>query len=120
MKVQCQAILVMPDNLGSRRLIFPRLEPPTQAPIQKKTLDIVINNSTPVTTISPVRLLFSRNRSGSKDQNLTYPEMSTKTKKPAGKATRSAIADVVAREYTIHLHKRVRWILLEGEFQEEY
>ena len=27
------------------------------------------------------------------------------TKKPAG---RSAIADVVAREYTIHLHKRVR------------
>lgn len=34
--------------------------------------------------------------------------MSTKTKKPAGKASRSAIADVVAREYTIHLHKRVR------------
>ena len=32
----------------------------------------------------------------------------TKTKKPAsGKAGRSAIADVVAREYTIHLHKRV-------------
>jgi large subunit ribosomal protein L31e len=28
-------------------------------------------------------------------------------KKPAGKTTRSAIADVVAREYTIHLHKRV-------------
>ena len=29
------------------------------------------------------------------------------TKKPTGKATRSAIADVVAREYTIHMHKRV-------------
>ena len=28
-------------------------------------------------------------------------------KKPAGKQQRSAIADVVAREYTIHLHKRV-------------
>jgi large subunit ribosomal protein L31e len=28
-------------------------------------------------------------------------------KKPAGKTGRSAIADVVAREYTIHLHKRV-------------
>lgn len=34
--------------------------------------------------------------------------MSSKSKKPAGKAQRSAIADVVAREYTIHLHKRVR------------
>ncbi|KAF4854936.1 60S ribosomal protein L31-B [Colletotrichum siamense] len=32
--------------------------------------------------------------------------MSTKQKKPAGKQ-RSAIADVVAREYTIHMHKRV-------------
>lgn len=31
--------------------------------------------------------------------------MSTKTKKSG--AGRSAIADVVAREYTIHLHKRV-------------
>jgi large subunit ribosomal protein L31e len=29
------------------------------------------------------------------------------SKKPAGKTQRSAIADVVAREYTIHLHKRV-------------
>ncbi len=28
--------------------------------------------------------------------------------KPAPKAARSAIADVVSREYTIHLHKRVR------------
>jgi large subunit ribosomal protein L31e len=27
--------------------------------------------------------------------------------KPTGKTGRSAIADVVAREYTIHLHKRV-------------
>ena len=33
--------------------------------------------------------------------------MAPKTKKAAGKS-RSAIADVVAREYTIHLHKRVR------------
>lgn len=43
--------------------------------------------------------------------------MSTKTatKKPAGKATRSAIADVVAREYTIHLHKRVRGKLDLGD-----
>jgi hypothetical protein len=31
--------------------------------------------------------------------------MSSKGKKPAGK---SAIDQVVAREYTIHLHKRVR------------
>ncbi|RFU78872.1 50s ribosomal l31e [Trichoderma arundinaceum] len=30
------------------------------------------------------------------------------SKKPAGKAQRSAIADVVAREYTIHMHKRLR------------
>lgn len=34
--------------------------------------------------------------------------MSSKGKKPAGKQQRSAIADVVAREYTIHMHKRVR------------
>jgi hypothetical protein len=33
-------------------------------------------------------------------------EMSS-TKKASGKTQRSAIADVVAREYTIHLHKRV-------------
>jgi len=31
--------------------------------------------------------------------------MSTKTQKPAGK--RSAIQDVVAREYTIHMHRRI-------------
>ncbi|CAL3972644.1 hypothetical protein PZA11_004293 [Diplocarpon coronariae] len=36
--------------------------------------------------------------------------MSTKTKKPAGKTQRSAIADVVAREYTIHLHKRLHGV----------
>ncbi|KAH6687918.1 ribosomal protein L31e-domain-containing protein [Plectosphaerella plurivora] len=29
------------------------------------------------------------------------------TKQKTGKATRSAIADVVAREYTIHMHKRL-------------
>ena len=29
------------------------------------------------------------------------------SKKPAGKTTRSAISDVVAREYTIHMHKRL-------------
>lgn len=32
----------------------------------------------------------------------------TKSNKPAGKVGRSAIEDVVAREYTIHMHKRVR------------
>ncbi|TVY14795.1 60S ribosomal protein L31-B, partial [Lachnellula arida] len=37
-------------------------------------------------------------------------EMSSKGKKPAGKAQRSAIADVVAREYTIHLHKRLHGV----------
>ena len=31
-------------------------------------------------------------------------------KKPAGKPGRSAIADVVAREYTIHLHKRLHGV----------
>ncbi|TVY28322.1 60S ribosomal protein [Lachnellula hyalina] len=36
--------------------------------------------------------------------------MSSKGKKPAGKAQRSAIADVVAREYTIHLHKRLHGV----------
>lgn len=30
--------------------------------------------------------------------------------KKTGKQGRSAIADVVAREYTIHLHKRVRFL----------
>merc|ERR1712230_166317 len=41
-------------------------------------------------------------------------EMSTKAKKPSGKTQRSAIADVVAREYTIHLHKRPRRYLQEA------
>jgi large subunit ribosomal protein L31e len=45
--------------------------------------------------------------------------MSSKTKKPAGKTQRSAIADVVAREYTIHLHKRVRRIEGMGMLQEQ-
>lgn len=35
--------------------------------------------------------------------------MSSKTK-PSGKAGRSAIADVIAREYTIHMHKRVHGV----------
>ena len=35
--------------------------------------------------------------------------MPPKSAKPAaGKTKRSAVHDVVAREYTIHLHKRVR------------
>jgi large subunit ribosomal protein L31e len=34
--------------------------------------------------------------------------MSKATKQSGGKPGRSAIEDVVAREYTIHLHKRVR------------
>jgi len=36
--------------------------------------------------------------------------MSSATKKPTGKTQRSAIADVVAREYTIHLHKRLHGV----------
>jgi len=32
------------------------------------------------------------------------------SQKPSGKATRSAIADVVAREYTIHMHKRLHGV----------
>ncbi|CEJ88805.1 Putative Ribosomal protein L31e [[Torrubiella] hemipterigena] len=36
--------------------------------------------------------------------------MSSKGKAPAGKAQRSAIADVVAREYTIHMHKRMHGV----------
>ncbi|KAM4058079.1 ribosomal protein [Hirsutella rhossiliensis] len=34
----------------------------------------------------------------------------TKGKNPAGKPQRSAIADVVAREYTIHMHKRLHGV----------
>jgi len=36
--------------------------------------------------------------------------MSTKTKKTGGKPQRSAIQDVVAREYTIHMHKRIHGV----------
>jgi len=36
--------------------------------------------------------------------------MSSKGKKPTGKPQRSAIQDVVAREYTIHLHKRLHGV----------
>ncbi|KAK3382399.1 putative 60S ribosomal protein L31 [Lasiosphaeria ovina] len=36
--------------------------------------------------------------------------MSSKAKQPSGKTQRSAIADVVAREYTIHLHKRLHGV----------
>lgn len=39
---------------------------------------------------------------------LTFGSIEMSSKKPTGKAQRSAIADVVAREYTIHMHKRVR------------
>ncbi|KAF2461697.1 ribosomal protein L31e-domain-containing protein [Lineolata rhizophorae] len=35
------------------------------------------------------------------------PQQSKSNKPTAGKTSRSAIADVVAREYTIHLHKHV-------------
>merc|ERR1711963_1349061 len=34
----------------------------------------------------------------------------TKSNKPQGKVGRSAIEDVVAREYTIHMHKRVHGV----------
>jgi len=44
------------------------------------------------------------------EHRLTISEMSSKTQKPAGKQGRSAIADVVAREYTIHLHKRLHGV----------
>ncbi|KAK4153280.1 ribosomal protein L31e-domain-containing protein [Chaetomidium leptoderma] len=36
------------------------------------------------------------------------------SKKPTGKATRSAIADVVAREYTIHMHKRLHGVTFKN------
>ncbi len=39
------------------------------------------------------------------NQTTTTAKMSSK--KPSGKTTRSAISDVVAREYTIHMHKRL-------------
>lgn len=39
------------------------------------------------------------------------PKTAPKTKTPKKSNTRSAIADVVAREYTINLHRRVRFLL---------
>lgn len=45
--------------------------------------------------------------------------MSTKTKKTGGKPQRSAIQDVVAREYTIHMHKRVRALQLRSHETDE-
>jgi len=36
--------------------------------------------------------------------------MSSKGKRPATKPARSAISDVVAREYTIHMHKRMHGV----------
>jgi len=44
--------------------------------------------------------------SSTRGTNIPISAMSS-TKKPSGKTQRSAIADVVAREYTIHMHKRV-------------
>ncbi|RGP72093.1 50s ribosomal l31e [Fusarium sporotrichioides] len=41
--------------------------------------------------------------------NIHISAMSS-TKKPSGKTQRSAIADVVAREYTIHMHKRLHGV----------
>ncbi|KNG52317.1 ring finger and chy zinc finger domain-containing protein [Stemphylium lycopersici] len=55
---------------------------------------------------------MNKKKHGKKEFDL--PEMAPTTKsagkKSAGKTGRSAIADVVAREYTIHLHKRVHGV----------
>lgn len=40
-------------------------------------------------------------------------KMPTKTAPKTGTKKRSAISDVVAREYTIHLHKRVRYTFFD-------
>jgi hypothetical protein len=59
------------------------------------------------------RSIFVRATPGKCESQLTFssqtmaPSAKQSGKKPAGKTGRSAIADVVAREYTIHLHKRV-------------
>ncbi|KAI9047652.1 hypothetical protein LZ554_008363 [Drepanopeziza brunnea f. sp. 'monogermtubi'] len=55
-------------------------------------------------------LKFACTTTNFNNQLATIHKMSTKTKKPAGKTQRSAIADVVAREYTIHLHKRLHGV----------
>merc|ERR1739848_603444 len=44
------------------------------------------------------------------DQTLQRRDIEMSSKKPTGKAQRSAIADVVAREYTIHMHKRIHGV----------
>merc|ERR1712144_71942 len=68
---------------------------------------------TEFTEFGPLRIqLTSRSYPPRPVSNLTRrsAEMSSKTKKPSGKPQRSAIADVVAHEYTIHLHKRVHGV----------
>ena len=50
--------------------------------------------------------------------NSNHIKMSSKTK-ASGKAGRSAIADVVSREYTIHMHKRVRFEIQERTGDDE-
>jgi hypothetical protein len=56
------------------------------------------------------QLLFGRQRLPILDNRYTVNTvaMSNATKTPKPAAGRSAIDDVVAREYTIHMHKRVR------------
>lgn len=49
------------------------------------------------------------------------PKDTKPTTRGAGKASgRSAISDVVAREYTIHLHKRVRSHLQHNTAQHQF
>lgn len=47
------------------------------------------------------------------------PSTTPKQTKTSGKKSRSAISDVVAREYTIHLHKRVCEIPQAKDEEEE-
>merc|ERR1712144_140963 len=68
---------------------------------------------TEFTEFGPLRIqLTSRSYPPRPVSNLTRrsAEMSSKTKKPSGKPQRSAIADVVAHEYTIHMHKRIHGV----------
>ncbi|RMJ06476.1 hypothetical protein CDV36_013935 [Fusarium kuroshium] len=44
------------------------------------------------------------------DRPTNKPHSAMSSKKPSGKTQRSAIADVVAREYTIHMHKRLHGV----------
>lgn len=55
---------------------------------------------------STVRQL-SRHGPASRNPSFANRLFRMSSKKPTGKTQRSAIADVVAREYTIHMHKRV-------------